>query len=169
MLTGGRALKVWSAGCSFGAEPYTLAMILADLAPSVRHSLTATDIDQKILQKAQRGIFTEADVKNVPPAAKARYLKPRGADYEVAPSIRDRIAFRRHNLLADRFEADHDLIVCRNVVIYFTEQAKDELFRRFAAALRPGGVLFVGGTERVFNAREIGLESKIPFFYERVR
>lgn len=167
LLAEGRTLKVWSAGCSFGAEPYTLAMILADLSPRVSYSLVATDIDQKILQRAQKGIFTEADVKNVPRTARTKYLRQQGSDYEVAPAIRDRIVFRRHNLLADRFDSDYDLIVCRNVVIYFTDEAKDALFRRFAAALRPGGVLFVGGTERIFNAREIGLESRVPFFYER--
>ncbi len=169
MLAGGKALKIWSAGCSFGAEPYTLAMILAEIAPGARHKLVATDIDQKILQKAQRGVFTEMDVKNVPPASMKKYMQAKGSDYEVVPAIRDRIEFRRHNLLADRFDADYDLIVCRNVVIYFTEPAKDELFRRFTAALRVGGILFVGGTERIFNAREIGLDTKVPFFYERTR
>lgn len=164
-----RPLRVWSAGCSYGAEPFTLAMILDEMAPGVRHRITATDIDERILAKAREGRFTDADVRHVPAEARGRYLEPRGGLYTVAPSLRQRVDFRRHNLLADPFPSGLDLIVCRNVIIYFTENAKAALYRRFRAALRPGGVLFVGGTERVVNHREIGLDATLPFFYVRVQ
>ncbi len=168
LLQRGRPLRIWSAGCSIGAEPYTLAMLLDDLKPGVRHYLLATDIDQKILERARQGLFTETDIRSVPASYRSRYLRAAGSDFEVVPELRQRVTFRKHNLLADPFEKDFDLIVCRNVVIYFTEEAKDKLFARFHASLTPGGVLFVGGTERIFNYREIGFESRIPFFYERV-
>src|SRR5262249_36596717 len=77
MLQQRRPLRIWSAGCSFGAEPYTLAMLLDHLSPHGRHLLLATDIDQKILEKARRGVFTEPDIKNVPPAYRQKYLTRR--------------------------------------------------------------------------------------------
>jgi len=165
----GRPLRIWSAGCSFGAEPYTLAMILEEIAPRLKTNLLATDIDDKILAKARLGRFQEMDIKNVPPSCRTKYLSQDGAGYQVNPALRSKITFRKHNLLADAFEKDFDLIACRNVVIYFTDDAKDRLYRRFTDAMRPGGVIFVGGTERIFNYREIGLDSRIPFFYERVK
>jgi len=168
LLKGGRRLRVWSAGCSFGAEPYTLAMLLDDLSPGKAHFLLATDIDRKILQRAQQGVFTESEIKSVPSTYRRKYLLPHGADFQITPALRQQVTFRAHNLLSDPFEKDLDLIVCRNVVIYFTNDARDRLFARFRAALRPGGTLFVGGTERIANYRELGLESPIPFFYQRI-
>lgn len=162
-----RPLRVWSAGCSFGAEPYTLAMILSEIAPRDPVTLLATDIDDRILAKARLAVFQEPDLKNLPPVLRARYLKPEGSGFQVTPNLRARVTFRKHNLLADPFERDFDLIVCRNVVIYFTDDAKDRLYQRFTTALRPGGVIFVGGTERIFNYREIGLETRLPFFYRK--
>lgn len=162
-----RSLRIWSAGCSFGAEPYSLAMLLDDLGPRAKHYLLATDIDATILRRAQKGHFTETDVKNVPAELRRRYLAQRGSDLEVAAAARDRVTFKRHNLLADDFEGDFDLILCRNVVIYFNDEAKDILFARFAKALRPGGHLFVGGTERIPNVKDLGLEPAYPFIYRR--
>ena len=187
-----RGLKVWSAGCSYGAEPYSLALLLDQAAPPMRHTIHATDLDRTILAKAREGQFTRADVKNVAPSLLERYFTPITAwgtlppasaakaedaeriahtlepAYQVKDDIRRRIAFLPHNLLADRFEEGYDLICCRNVVIYFTEEAKHALYRRFHDALKPGGVLFVGGTERIFNAHELGFEMPIPFFYRRI-
>lgn len=172
-------LKIWSAGCSYGAEPYTLAILLDQIAPGGRHTLHATDLDRKILEKAGEGKFSRSDVKNLNDATLARYfttIEDRGAfgatldvvpAYQVEPALRARVTFRPHNLLADPFEKDYDFICCRNVVIYFTEAAKDKLYTRFYEALAPRGVLFVGGTERVFNYQEIGFSSPAPFFYRR--
>lgn len=162
-----RPLRVWSAGCSFGAEPYTLAMILNEIAPGQRLVLLASDIDEKILAKARKGVFQEPDIKNVPPDLRARFLIKEGEAWQVSANLRSRITFRRHNLLADPFEKDFDVICCRNVVIYFTDDAKDRLYQRFNDSLRPGGVLFVGGTERIFNYRALGFQSQVPFFYEK--
>lgn len=166
-LKQGKRLRIWSAGCSMGAEPYTLAMILDDLSPGSRHYLLATDIDEKILEQARRGVYTGEAVKHVPVAYRQKYLRERGEEYEVVPALRSAVTFRRHNLLCDPFETNLDLIVCRNVVIYFTDEAKERLYARFQAALAPGGILFVGGTERIFNYRELGFDTRIPFFYQR--
>jgi len=163
----GRALRVWSAGCSFGAEPFSLAMLLDDVAPRQRHYLLATDVDPSILDRARRGVFSEQEIQSVPPRYRHSYLTPQPDGFHAAERLRERITFRQHDLLRDPFETGFDLIVCRNVVIYFTEEAKGALFRRFAASLRPGGHLFLGSTERMPNARELGFSSPVPFLYRR--
>ncbi len=179
LLAKKNTLKIWSAGCSYGAEPYTLAILLDKLAPGKKHTINATDLDQKILSKAKEGKFSDADVKNIDAATLGKYFTTLqassascavnlGATYQVNPEMRSRVVFRPHNLLADPFERDYDLICCRNVVIYFTDDAKEKLYERFSAALNVGGVLFVGGTERIFNSKEKGFDSHIPFFYEKV-
>ena len=167
LLRRGGSIRAWSAGCSIGAEAYSLSMVLDDLAPGSLNYLLATDLDRRILEKARHGTFNDAEIRNVPPSYRQKYLVPRMGDFQVVRPLRDRINFRRHNLLSDSFERDFDFIACRNVIIYFTEEAQQKLFKRFVQALKPGGVLFVGGTERIYNYREMGLESRLPFFYER--
>jgi chemotaxis protein methyltransferase CheR len=175
---GSKGFKVWSAGCSYGAEPYTLAILLDQMFPAMTHTIHATDLDRTILAKAREGRFTLADVKNVAPELLSRYFSrlsssaanlPPDLDacFQVYANIRSRVTFQAHNLLADRFDTGYDLICCRNVVIYFTDDAKERLYARFRQALKPGGVLFVGGTERIFNFRELGFETSLPFFYQR--
>lgn len=152
-------LRIWSAGCSHGAEPYTLAMLLDELSSATRHYILATDIDQAMLATArQGGPYPAAEVKAVTPTRLSRYFLAQGDTYTVRTDLRTRVTFRSHNLLHDPFERDFDLIVCRNVVIYFVEETKRALYRRFAQALRPGGVLFVGGTEIVpaMSALQLG-------------
>lgn len=161
-----RPLRIWSAGCSNGSEPYSVAMLLAELAPGTEHCLLATDLDEEILRQARLGRYQEKDIKNVSLPRRQRCLMP-AADgaWEVTPALRRMVTFQRQNLLSDPFPEDLDLILCRNVVIYFTEAAKEELYRKFHRALRPGGVLFVGGTESLLKARELGFTSPSPFFY----
>lgn len=162
-------LRVWSAGCSRGQEPYSLAILLTELTgPHRRHYILATDIDRPALQWARAGgPYTAEEVKDVPPAWLQRYFVQRDDGYWVTDALKRKVQFREHNLLSDPYEKDFDLIVCRNVVIYFTAEVKQELYRRFRDALRPGGVFFVGGTEIVLNARELGLEMAGISFYRR--
>ena len=87
--------------------------------------------------------------------------------YCVNPTLRRKVIFRYHNLLADQFDRDFDLIVCRNVVIYFTAEVKQDLYRRFYDSLRPGGVLFLGGTEVMARAADTGFETLNVSFYRR--
>lgn len=167
LLAQRRQLRVWSAGCSTGAEPYSVAIILRDLTPAVRHHILATDIDATMLARAREGLYTATELKNLSPARLARYFQPRDGGYAINEEIKQRVDFQRHDLLRDPYGGDYDLILCRNVVIYFTEEAKEQLYRRFFQALRPGGVLFVGGTECILNYREIGFAAYLPFFYRR--
>jgi len=160
-------LTIWSAGCSIGAEPYSLAMILNDLTPNTRHRILATDLDVEMLAKAKKGIYTTNEFKNITSAREKKYFKQADGNYIISDDIKARVEFQRHNLLLDKFETGFDLILCRNVVIYFTEEAKDALYRRFFASLKPGGVLFVGGTEAILNFRDIGFQSYLPFFYRK--
>ncbi|NJN93726.1 MAG: protein-glutamate O-methyltransferase CheR [Anaerolineales bacterium] len=169
LLNNRQTLRIWSAGCSRGYEPYSLAMMLAELSGSHRqHYILATDIDHSALAWSQAGgPYTADELANMPVALQKRYFNLRNDRYYVTESLRGRITFRHHNLLADPFEQNFDLIVCRNVVIYFTTEVKDELYHRFSGALRPGGVLFVGGTEIVPKAAEIGLKTVGISFYRR--
>ena len=160
-------LNIWSAGCSIGAEPYSLAMILNDMTPNTRHRILATDLDSEILGKAKAGVYNENELKAMSEARKSKYFTRQGDKYAVSPDIKQRIEFKRHNLLKDSFETGFDLILCRNVVIYFTEEAKDQLYANFFKALKPGGILFVGATEAILNFRKLGYTSYQPFFYQK--
>lgn len=160
-------LNIWSAGCSIGAEPYSLAMILNEITPGVRHRILATDLDAEILAKAKKAAYTLNELKVIGAGRLAKYFTQTTNEYLLREEIKSRVEFQRHNLLLDRFETGFDLILCRNVVIYFTEEAKDALYRRFFTALKPGGVLFVGGTEAILNFRDIGFAHYLPFFYRK--
>jgi chemotaxis protein methyltransferase CheR len=160
-------LSIWSAGCSIGAEPYSLAIMLNELTPHTRHRILATDLDVEMLAKAKKGTYTANELKNIPPARLKKYFTHADNLATIQDDIRARVEFQRHNLLVDKFETGFDLILCRNVVIYFTEEAKDNLYRRFFASLKPGGVLFVGGTEAILNFRDIGFTQYLPFFYRK--
>ena len=161
-------LNIWSAGCSIGAEPYSLSMIMKEMTPGKRHRILATDLDIEILAKAKKGVYMENEIKSLSPERRQKYFDKLPDDkYAVKEDIKSCIEFKRHNLLKDPFEKDFDLILCRNVVIYFTEEAKDQLYTRFFAALKPGGILFVGATEAILNFRKMGYTSYQPFFYQR--
>lgn len=160
-------LKLWSAGCSIGAEPYTIAILMADSFMRQKYSLLATDLDRGALTKARaRGPYSQEDIHNLDGAQRQRYISPT-APYFVNESLQKQIRFEEQDLLAERFDTGFDLIVCRNVVIYFTAEAKDMLYSKFAAALRPGGVLFLGGTEIISGAGKFGLQNFGISFYKK--
>lgn len=167
LLAASPRLKCWSAACSTGEEPYTLAMILAEAG--VDHvEIKATDIDAGVLNKAKVGRYGERSVRDVPKPYLDKYFVRDGEDYVVADRLKRMVRFSQGNLLLDAFEGNHDLIICRNVMIYFTEPAKQDLYQRFADALRPGGLLFVGSTEQIFSPGKYGLESADSFFYRKI-
>jgi chemotaxis protein methyltransferase CheR len=167
LLAASPRLNIWSAGCSTGAEPYSLAMILQEKTPTTRHRILASDLDAEMLAKAKNGVYAPGDLKNIPVARLNKYFKNVDGNFVINDDTKSRVEFQRHNLLLDKFETGFDLILCRNVVIYFTEEAKDALYRRFFAALKPGGVFFVGGTEAILNFRDIGFQHYLPFFYRK--
>jgi chemotaxis protein methyltransferase CheR len=164
-------IRCWSAGCSYGAEAFTLAALCKTVAPSSRVEVHGHDIDARMVERARAGRFSEDDVRSAPGEALSRwFVRLPGGGWEAKPELRMVTRFSKGDLLRDRFPADHyDLVLCRNVVIYFTEEVRDRLHARLAASVRPGGYLMIGSSERVSMPSEIGLESAFPFIYRRVQ
>jgi chemotaxis protein methyltransferase CheR len=162
-------LQVWSAGCSIGAEPYTMAMILDEVSPMRKHAIMATDFDRSALMKAQNGgPYNQDEIKNLDQAQRGTYIRPGGPPYFVHKNLGRKINFQEHNLLADPFPTGMDLIICRNVVIYLTNDAKDLLYKKLINALRLGGILFIGATEIIPRPKEIGLRSVGISYYQKM-
>lgn len=167
LLAANPRLKVWSAACSNGAEPYSVAIILNELAPGRHHQIEATDLDPNVLQTATRGVYPTDLLRNVPADRRERYFRNEGGLYALDPQIKKRVIFRRHDLLADPYQSGYDLIICRNVQIYFTREAQWRVNSRFSQALRSGGVLFLGASETILNFVELGLERVTSSFYHK--
>ncbi|MGH7532448.1 MAG: CheR family methyltransferase [Gemmatimonadales bacterium] len=157
------AVRVWSAGCSSGEEPYTLAMLLAAEAERsarrswlTRSSIVATDIDKICLERARTARYPEAAFSETPPALTTRYTTPAPGGRDVVPELRTLVDIRRVDLFLDPVPGpSFDLITCRNVIIYFDRNSQERLFTRFVDALAPGGVLVLGKVETLFGpARE---------------
>lgn len=167
----GENLKIWSAGCSCGAEIYSIAMILDKLKILDKCQLIASDFDENILARAKQGIYSRFEIHEEMLEKYNKYftLVPDSKDekFQLIPKITSKINFRRDDLLNSKFERNFHLIVCRNVVIYFTEEAKDKLYRNFTDSLCTGGVLFIGTTERINNHKTMGLELASSFFYQK--
>jgi chemotaxis protein methyltransferase CheR len=160
-------LKLWSAGCSIGMEAYSMALMMVEAAPLHKFSLLATDLDRGALIKAKAGgPYTQEDLRNLSVAQRQKYISA-VAPYHVRENLKGNIRFEEQDLLTDRFENNFDLIVCRNVVIYFTAEAKEKLYAKFFAALRPGGVLFVGGTEIISGPAKYGFQNYGISFYRK--
>jgi chemotaxis protein methyltransferase CheR len=149
-------VRVWSAGCSTGEEPYTLAMVLSEFAdgrPGFRAAITASDISSQVLQTAKTAIYPEERTDPIPLNLKKKYLmrsreKSRSL-VRISPKLRSLVTFRRINFMDDDFGISEkmDIIFCRNVVIYFDKQTQQTLMRKFHRQLRPGGFLFIGHSE----------------------
>ncbi|MCY7816678.1 CheR family methyltransferase [Bacillus haynesii] len=167
LLKPAKTLKVWSAACSTGEEPYTLSMILSRQKGLSDYQIIATDIDDKVLAKAKEGVYQERSLQEVPKEMKELYFTQDGSRFAVKDEIRKNIRFQKHNLLADPYEKDFDIIVCRNVLIYFTEEAKEKIYHKFSGSLKNNGVLFVGSTEQIFNPEKYGFQSTDTFFYQK--
>ena len=169
LLSSSRKLKIWSAACSTGEEPYTIAMILSKFMPLSQINIVATDIDENVIARAKLGIYPERSLTEVPAEMKTKYFtREQVGFYKIADEIKRAVTFKKHNLLADRFDSEFDLIVCRNVLIYFTEEAKIMLYDKFSHALKKNGVFFVGSTEQIFNPTKYNFETLDTFFYKRV-
>lgn len=168
LLPNNQSLKVWSAACSIGCEPYTLAMILDKIAPLGRHNIIATDIDNTILIKAKIGEYTKNEIKAVSNADLSKYFEIKDDKYYIDSKIKNKVTFKKHDLILDRYDTDFDLIVCRNVVIYFNNDVKQEIYKKFSESLKKGGLLFVGATESIYNYRDYGFEKASTFIYKKI-
>lgn len=167
LLAQNKRLKIWSAACSTGEEPYTTAMVLSNHLSLSQISILATDLDENAIQRAKVGIYPERSLAEVPANMKSKYFEKQAAFYKVDDSIKKTVTFKKHNLLKDTYDKNFDLIICRNVMIYFTEDAKDQIYQSFSDSLKPGGILFVGSTEQIFNPGKYGFETEDTFFYRK--
>ena len=167
LLEKNKRLKIWSAACSTGEEPYSLAMVLSQHVPLSQIQIIATDLDENVIQKAKLGVYPERSLAEVPANIKAKYFGKEGNFYRVKDEIKKTVTFKKHNLLKDTYDSNYDLIVCRNVMIYFTEEAKDQIYTNFSKSLRKDGVLFVGSTEQIFNPLRYQFEVEDTFFYRK--
>lgn len=163
----GKNLKIWSAACSTGDEPYSLVMALSKHLPLNQIKIYATDLDKQVIAKAKVGLYTEKSIVAVPDDLKKKFFTKVGPSYQISDEIKARVEFKEHNLLKDQYPTGYHMIVCRNVLIYFTEEAKDEVFRKFQQSLNKKGILFIGSTEQIINHKEVGFERKNSFYYEK--
>jgi len=163
----GKNLKIWSAACSTGDEPYSLVMALSRHIPLEQIKIHATDLDKQVIAKAKVGLYNEKSVASVPDDLKRKFFTKVGLSYQISDQVKRLVEFTQHNLLKDAYRDGWHMIVCRNVLIYFTEEAKNEVFIKFQKALARGGLLFIGSTEQIINYKEIGYDRKNSFFYEK--
>ncbi len=161
----GKSLKIWSAACSTGDEPYSLVMALSKHIPLNQIRILATDIDKQVLEKARVGLYNNKSIANVPEDLKKKYFTKIGDSYQISDEIKKRVEFKEHNLLRDPYPSGYDMIVCRNVVIYFTDDAKQEIYTKFNQALKKDGILFIGSTEQIMNYKELNYERSSSFFF----
>ena len=166
---GNNRLKLWSSGCATGEEPYSLAILSAVCGLDPSTPVLACDIDQGALAIAQRGVYLKRQLLNAPPDYLTHYFitTDGGETYQVKPEIKRRVTWKRFNMIDDAFGSGFDLILCRNVVIYFTPETKSTLYVNFYNALAPSGYFLVGSTEQIFEYKKIGFESAGPFLYTK--
>lgn len=167
--TYGDQLTIWSAACSTGDEPYTIAMILAEYIPLSKIRILATDLDEEVLAFAKKGVYPVKSLMDLPQKYLKKYFtKVDETHYAICNEIKNCVEFRKHNLLKDRYFQNVHMVVCRNVVIYFTDEAKDQVYRNFHDALVDKGILFIGSTEQILRAKELGFQARRTFFYEKI-
>jgi chemotaxis protein methyltransferase CheR len=170
-----RNLSIWSAGCSTGEEPYSLAMTVGEMADTLRGwnvAIKATDIDSNVVATAAAGVYREDRVEGLPKARLRRwFLRGRGSQegmVRVKPALRERIEFGLLNLMKTWRQEPMDIIFCRNVIIYFDKDSKKRLVERFADVIKPGGYLFIGHSESLFKVTD-RFELIGKTIYRRVR
>ncbi|WP_182199411.1 CheR family methyltransferase [Paraliobacillus salinarum] len=167
LLNKSESIRIWSAACSTGDEPYTLAMMLSQYVDLSKVTIIATDLDEKILERAKKGVYSERALKEVPQELKDKFFVKQGTEFVIDDKLKKAITFKKHNLLSDPYPKNFDLIVCRNVLIYFTEEAKDKIYHNFNQSLNPNGVFFVGSTEQIFTPDKYGFKIMDTFFYQK--
>ena len=172
----GRQLLVWSAACSSGEEPYTLAMVLNDYElahPGFRFRVLATDISTTVLAKAKLGVYSHEVVRPVPPDLQRRYfMRSRDPDSKVlriVPELRQLVEFRRLNFMDTDFGLSEkaDIIFCRNVLIYFDRPTQEKILQKLTRYLAPGGYTFVGHAETLHDM-DIPLVPVAPALYRKI-
>jgi len=184
--SGAAGIRAWSAGCSIGAEPYSLAILLEEFAsepgfPGFSYRIFCSDIDPDMIRRGMDGVFTDKELKETPEEYVKKYFNPIERPalpwsqkstarefFRVVPPIRANLRFRNENIVDSTYEEAFDLVVCRNVMIYFNDDVKKGLFRNFNRAVTDGGLLFIGATEVIFNPVDFGFEGAAPGIYRKV-
>lgn len=157
--TGDRKIRIWSAGCSTGEEPYTIAMLLKDKLPApYTFEITASDISLKSLMVGQQGFYADSRITGIPQNYLATYFTKVDKGYQVKPEIMKTIRFDYHNLRNDMGARNLDVVFCRNVLIYFDEPAQKATIDRFWASMAKQSYLFIGHSESLF-----GMDTKFEF------
>lgn len=164
----GHGIKIWSAACSTGDEPYSLAMLMSKFLPLNQIKIIATDIDDQVISKAKIGLYKDTSLASLPDEFKNKYFtKVTDSTYQIKDEIKKCVQFNKGNLLTDKYPTGLHLILCRNVLIYFTEEAKLDVYRKFNDSLVSSGVLFVGSTEQITNYKDLNYNSPKSFFYKK--
>jgi chemotaxis protein methyltransferase CheR len=163
-LKQGQRLRIWSAGCSSGMEPYSIAMTVLDLLPEAAQlniRILATDVDPAILERARAALYSAEETRPIPDRMKATGLLPADAGrHRIAPRVTQMVRFAELNLMQDwPVRGPFDAILCRNVAIYFDKPTQARLWQRFGALLAPGGLLCIGHSERLSGPAEAEFRS----------
>jgi chemotaxis protein methyltransferase CheR len=161
---GGGIMRIWSAGCATGQEAYTIAIVVHEemkklgAEPRPMVSITGTDISQAALTKAKKGVYTPEEVRSLPEKHLSEYFISRGSAYEASDHLKRGVRFVRENLLDPPVQKFFDVIVCRNVMIYFSRAMHDAVAMHLYGALRKGGYLMLGKTETLMGAPRNGFD-----------
>lgn len=154
-----KSIHIWSAGCSTGEEPYTIAMLMKRfLPPNYKFHILASDISLKSLMVARQGVYDASRIQGIPEDYLHEFFIQNGNSYQVKKELMDNISFDYHNLKNDAKRTDFDVLFCRNVLIYFDEPAQKEVVDRFWRAMSPRSYLFIGHSESLF-----GMDTKFKF------
>jgi chemotaxis protein methyltransferase CheR len=168
LMSSKASIKIWSSACASGEEPYSIALMLKKKNFLEKAQIFATDIDDDALNAAKEGVYTKKSLTNVQKNLIKLYFIDKGNDFfEINDEIKKKVAFKRLNLLEDNFPGHFDLILCRNVMIYFTEAAKEKLYFKFFNSLSERGIFFVGSTEQIIMPQKYGFTGIRNFFYQK--
>ena len=170
LLENNNKIKIWSAPCSNGSEPYTISIILHELGiDKKRYTILASDLDKNVIEIAKNGIYGKSSLKNVPEELLKKYFKklPGKDKYKLDKEILNDIKFEEKDLINERFTKNWDLILSRNFFIYLTKESKHELTEKFVDVLNENGYFFLGNTEFIFNPDSYGLNKEYLSFYKK--
>jgi len=166
-ISANRRPRIWSAGASIGAEVYSIAILMreARFTPGL---LLATDLDEAVLEKAKTGIYLPSQVNGMEPKYLSKYFKQLdNGNWAIADSIKNMVVFKQHDLLKHPYERNFDLILCRNVFIYFTSETQKRLITEFVHSLNPTGYFIVGSAEQIMDPASFGLRRVSYCIYQK--
>ena len=167
ITAGGKRPRIWSAGASIGAEIYSIALLLKKYNQRAQQ-LLATDIDEAILDRAEKGRYSPNEVQNVPPVLIEKYFTNDENHLVLSEEVRTMVTFKKHDMLRDLFPKPFDLILCRNVFIYFTAETQERLIHKFVDSLVSGGFFIVGSAEHIMDPARFGLERQSYCIYSKL-